>query len=116
MLFAKKKEDKLNEELTKLYEESVADVKEGQLLKGKIVQITDKDILIDIGYKSEGVIHKSEVTSPEDLSVGGEIDVILEAKENDMGMVVLSHEKAKRFKGWQNIIDNHKSLLEFKDI
>ena len=108
MIFAKKKEDKVNEELAKLYDESVADLKEGQLLKGKIVQITDKDILIDVGYKSEGSIHKSEVTCPEDLSVGDEIDVILEAKENDLGMVVLSHEKAKRFQGWQNIVDNHK--------
>ena len=98
----------VNEDLARMYEESISDVKEGQIIKGKIVQIGDKDILVDIGYKSEGIIHKSEVSSPEELEVGGEIDVILEAKENDDGMVVLSHEKAKRYKGWQNIVDNHK--------
>ena len=89
MIFSKKREDKVNEELKKLYEESVADVQEGQLLKGKIVQITDKDILIDVGYKSEGVIHKSEVTSPEDLSIGDEIDVKV-MKIDDQGRVNLS--------------------------
>jgi len=108
--------EKANEELARLYDESVADVKEGQLVKGRIVQIGEKEILIDIGYKSEGVILKSELRDPEELKVGDEIDVILESKENDMGMVVLSHEKAKRFQGWKNILDNHQEgdVLEGK--
>lgn len=103
-----KQNDSFIEELSQMYEDSIADIKEGQLLKGKIVQINDKDILIDVGYKSEGVVHKSEFSDPGELKLGGEIDVMLESKENDMGMVVLSHEKAKRFKGWQNIVENHK--------
>ena len=103
-----KKNDSFLEELSQMYEDSISDIKEGQLLKGKIVQISDKDILVDVGYKSEGVVHKSEFSDPDELELGGEIDVMLESKENDMGMVVLSHEKAKRFKGWQNIIDNYK--------
>ena len=107
-MMIKKDESKANDELAKLYEESIAEIKEGEIIKGKVVQVTDKDILIDIGYKSEGVIHKNELMSPDEVQVGDEIDVMLEAKENDMGMVVLSHEKAKKFKGWQNIVDNHK--------
>ena len=99
---------KLKDELAQLYEDSICDMKEGQLLKGTIVQVGEKDILVDIGYKSEGIVMKSEIIDPDDLKVGDEIDVMLESKENDMGMVVLSHEKAKRHKGWQNIIDNHK--------
>lgn len=97
-----------NDEMAKLYEDSVADVKEGEVLKGRVVQVTDKDVLVDVGYKSEGVIHRSELMDPDGVKVGDEIDVILEAKENDLGMVVLSHEKAKKFKGWQNITDNFK--------
>jgi small subunit ribosomal protein S1 len=98
----------INSELAKLYEESIANVQEGQIVKGKIVQIGEKEILVDIGYKSEGVIYKSEIPAPEALKVGDEIDVMLESKENDSGMVVLSHEKAKKLKGWQNIVDNFK--------
>lgn len=97
-----------NDEMMRLYEESINDVQEGQIIKGKIVQIGEKEILVDVGYKSEGIILKSEVSDADELKVGDEIDVMLESKENDMGMVVLSHEKAKRFKGWQNIVENHK--------
>ncbi len=103
-------------DLARLYEESICDVKEGQILKGRIVQIGEKEILVDVGYKSEGVVLKSEISDAESLKVGDTIDVILESKENDMGMVVLSHEKAKRFKGWQNIVENCKEgdLVEGK--
>lgn len=103
-----KEREKFNEELAQMYEDSIVDIKEGQILKGKIVQIGEKEILVDIGYKSEGIVFKSEITDPEELEVGGEIDVMLENKENDQGMVVLSHEKAKRLSSWQNIVDNRK--------
>ncbi|MFH1846080.1 MAG: 30S ribosomal protein S1 [Candidatus Omnitrophota bacterium] len=102
------KKDAFSEELDRLYQESIVALKEGEILKGRVVQIGEKEVLIDVGYKSEGVILKSELTEPDELKVGDEIDVMLEAKENDMGMVVLSHEKAKRLKGWQDILDNYK--------
>jgi small subunit ribosomal protein S1 len=97
---------KPNDELARLYEESIANIQEGQIVKGRIVQVGEKEILVDIGYKSEGVIYKSELPNSEDLKIGDEIDVMLESKENDAGMVVLSHEKAKKLRGWQNIVDN----------
>ena len=103
-----KEKETMNEELARLYDESISDIKEGEVIKGKIVQIGEKEILIDIGYKSEGVVYKSEIYDSEDLKVGDEIDVMLESKENDVGMVVLSHEKAKKSKGWENILKNHK--------
>ncbi|MBU1084152.1 MAG: 30S ribosomal protein S1, partial [Candidatus Omnitrophica bacterium] len=56
----------------------------------------------------EGSVFKSEVSDPETLAIGDELDVMLESKENEQGMVVLSHEKAKRYKSWQNIIENQK--------
>jgi small subunit ribosomal protein S1 len=104
----KESNENMNKELAELYESSVADVKEGEILKGDIVQINDKEVLIDVGYKSEGIVYKSEFSDPDELKVGDKVDVLLESKENDMGMVVLSHEKAKRFKGWQNIMENYK--------
>ncbi len=114
----KKEFTDLDKELAQLYEESISEIREGQILKGKIVQISDKEILIDVGYKSEGSIFKSELTDPDDLKVGDEIDVMVEAKENDLGMIVLSHEKAKRSKSWQNIMENCKEgdIIEGKVI
>lgn len=103
-----KQMDKASEEMSKLYEASIVDIKEGELVKGKVVAVSEKDILVDIGYKSEGVIHRSEFVEDVKFKVGDVIDVILEAKENDMGMIVLSHDKAKRFKGWQNIVQHAK--------
>ena len=99
---------KPDSELARLYEESIANIQEGQIVKGKIVQIGEKEILVDIGYKSEGVVYRSEVPDSETLKVGDQIDVMLESKENDSGMVVLSHEKAKKLRGWQNIVENCK--------
>ena len=108
--------ENINKELAEIYESSVADVKEGEILKGDIVQINDKEVLIDVGYKSEGIVYKSEFSDPNELKVGDKVDVLLESKENDIGMMVLSHEKAKRFKGWQNIMENYKEgdILEGK--
>ena len=107
MIINKNCED-VNDEMAILYDQTISDVKEGQIVKGTIVQISDKEVLIDVGYKSEGIVYKSEFSDPDELNVGAQVDVLLESKENDQGMVVLSHEKAKRFKGWQNIMDNFK--------
>ncbi|MDD5006054.1 MAG: 30S ribosomal protein S1 [Candidatus Omnitrophica bacterium] len=90
-------------DLGTLYESSLKKVSDGQILKGKIVKIGAKDVLVDIGYKSEGIIPISEFLSKADLELGKEIDVYVEAKENDEGMIVLSREKAQRLHGWDRI-------------
>ncbi len=100
--------ENMDDEMASLYNQTISDVKEGQIVKGRVVQIGEKEVLVDVGYKSEGVVYRSEFSDPEDLKIGDEIDVLFESKENDMGMVVLSHEKAKRFKGWQNVIENYR--------
>ena len=91
-------------EFSRLYEESVSNIKTGQILKGTIIAITPKDVLVDIGYKSEGAIALSEFSDPESIKVGDAIDVYFESTENDEGMVVLSKEKADRTVGWETVI------------
>jgi len=103
-----KQKNDVSEGLAGLYEQSISDIKEGEVLKGIVVQIGEKDVLVDIGYKSEGVVHKSEIADPDELKIGDKIDVLLESKENDSGMVVVSHEKARKQKGWQDIVNNYK--------
>ena len=95
------------EDFAKLYQESIVAVKEGQILKGRILAVNPKDVLVDIGYKSEGIIPISEFSDPESIKVGDEIDVYLESKEDDNGMVVLSKQKAERAVGWETVISKY---------
>ncbi|HBF43220.1 MAG TPA: 30S ribosomal protein S1 [Desulfobacteraceae bacterium] len=89
-----------------LYEESLKSIKEGEVIKGEIVQIDKEYVLVDIGYKSEGHIHISEFIDPEGnltASVGDKVEVLLERTEDDKGHIKLSKEKAAKIKIWDEI-------------
>jgi len=77
---------------------------EGSIVKGRVLQKRTNEILVDIGYKSEGVISISEFEDGETLEVGTEVEVLLERLENDEGMVVLSKEKAAQKQNWEKIV------------
>lgn len=100
-------EQKEFEDMDKVYEETLKSVKEGEIVKGTIVEIKSDTVLIDIGYKSEGFIPLSEFKNKEDLKAGDEIDVLLEKKEDDDGRIVLSMEKASRVLSWERILDQY---------
>jgi small subunit ribosomal protein S1 len=92
------------EELEKLYEESLRHIQEGEIVRGRIVQIERDTVLVDVGYKSEGIIALDEFPDHgRDLQVGQEVDVLLEEKEDRDGQVILSKEKANRIKIWDDI-------------
>ena len=76
----------------------------GEIVKGKIIELRPKEVLVDIGYKSEGVISAMEFEDIKTLKVGDEIDVLIEKLEDKDGMVVLSHEKAEFKKNWDKIL------------
>ena len=78
------------------YDKAIVHLEEGQIVKGKIIDITRTEVIVDIGYKSEGIIPLHEFQPAEGLKVGAEVEVLLESKENDEGMVVLSKEKVER--------------------
>ena len=77
---------------------------EGSIVKGRILQKRTNEVLVDIGYKSEGVISLSEFDDSDELEVGSEIEVLLERLENDEGMVVLSKETAAQKQNWEKIV------------
>src|ERR1700730_14407443 len=77
--------------------------REGSIVKGRILEIRPREVLVDIGYKSEGVIPLSEFEDVENLEVGDEVDVLLERLENDEGMVVVSKEKGAYWQNWKKI-------------
>jgi small subunit ribosomal protein S1 len=92
-----------NEGLSSLYELSFKDIKEGEIVKGKIVRVGIKDVLVDVGFKSEGIVAREEFSGSNDLVVGQEVEVYVESKEDDNGMIVLSRDKARRLHGWDKI-------------
>lgn len=89
-----------------LYAASLRDIKAGSIVKGTILEIHRDEVLIDIGYKSEGVIPIYEFQDRRELEKGKEIEVFLEALEDKKGMVVLSKQKADRIQNWERTIAN----------
>lgn len=95
-----------------LYEESLKILREGELVNGEIVQISKDFVLVDIGYKSEGQILIEEFIDSEGnltASVGEKVDVLLEKREGDDGLIILSKEKAAKIKIWDEIKEVYKS-------
>src|SRR5688500_12031915 len=76
----------------------------GEIVKGTIIEVRPKEVLVDIGYKSEGVIPANEFDDIKTVKVGDEIDVLIEKLEDKEGMVVLSKEKAEFKKNWEKIL------------
>ena len=76
----------------------------GEIVSGTVIEIRAKEILVDIGYKSEGVIPCNEFVDLDSIKVGGTVDVLIEKLENKEGTVVLSHEKAEFKKNWERIL------------
>jgi len=79
-------------------------VAQGEIVKGTIIEVRNKEVLVDIGYKSEGVVPLNEFLEPGAVALGQEIDVLIEKLENKEGTVVLSHEKAEFKKNWDKIL------------
>jgi small subunit ribosomal protein S1 len=91
-------------EMQELIAKSLRDFKEGSIVKGRVLEIRPREVLVDIGYKSEGVIPASEFDDMGDVEVGDEVEVLLEKLENEDGMVVLSKEKAAHKQNWDKIV------------
>jgi small subunit ribosomal protein S1 len=77
---------------------------QGAIVTGTVLEVRAKEVLVDIGYKSEGIIPSNEFIEFDAIKVGGEIDVLIEKLENKDGTVVLSHEKAEFKKNWDRIL------------
>jgi small subunit ribosomal protein S1 len=104
-------------ELEELYNQTIKVVRENQVVLGKIVSIKTKEVLVDVGFKSEGVIPIIEF-SQQDLEVGKELDFFVDSVENDAGIIALSREKAIRIQGWDKIVkySQEGSLVEGKPV
>lgn len=94
------------EMMDKLYEESLKNFKEGAVVKGRIVETRGDCVVVDVGYKSEGLIPIEEFRNVENIKVGDEIDVAIEVMEDDDGHILLSKVKAEQQKMWDSVLSN----------
>jgi small subunit ribosomal protein S1 len=94
-----------------LYDESMRNLTEGEIVTGEVIDITPNEVIVDVGYKSEGLIPRDEFTDRDGnltIAVGDEVEVLLERTEDLEGHVVLSKQKAERMKVWSNIETSYK--------
>jgi len=101
-------EDEYNKMLV-MYESTIQDFKEGEIVSGKVMAVTRDDVIVDVGFKSEGIIPIGEFPEPINISVGEKLEVYLEAIENNDGQLVLSKQKADFLRVWSNIREAHEA-------
>ena len=91
------------QDILKDYDKSLEGIEEGQVVSGKILRITEKEVIVDVNFKSEGIIPISEFKNVHDFNVGDEIDVFLEQVEDSEGQIILSKSRADFLKVWDRI-------------
>ena len=100
--------DPVMADLTKAIDESIKLFEQGSIIRGKVINIIGDDVIVDVGYKSEGLLPLNEFTDPTQVKPGDEVEVLLDAVEDDAGVIVLSKRKADRIRGWEKVINDHK--------
>ena len=104
------------EELTASYDKTLNSVNANEVVKGTVTGINKREVIVNIGYKSEGVIPASEFRYNPDLKVGDEVEVYIESQENKAGQLVLSHKKARVSTSWARVneaLENNEIVTGF---
>ncbi len=103
--FAEYNDEELKQ-LEALYSSTFNELTEGEIVKGRVVSINEKDVTIDVGLKSEGIVPLMEFKDPSSLKVGDEVEVYLESIEDKMGQLILSKRKADIMRVWEKIYES----------
>ena len=97
-----------DEEVEEAYDQSVCSFEQDKIIQGKIVNLIGDSAIIDVGYKSEGAVPLDQFDNASELSVGDEVEVLLESVEDEDGLVALSKRKADRQRGWERVVATNK--------
>ena len=97
------------EVLSKLYSQSFKDVKEGEIIKGKIVGIQGDNVILDVGFKSEGTIPKADFTAGEEIKIGQDVEIVIESVEDGEGNLVLSKKRADFLRIWNKVVNSYET-------
>lgn len=97
------KSDKSREELTKTYDKSLNTVKDKEVIEGTIIALNKREAVVNIGYKSDGIIPMNEFRYNPDIKVGDVVEVFIENQEDKKGQLILSHRKARAARSWDRV-------------
>ena len=97
------KSDKSREELTRTYDESLNTVKDKEVIEGTIIALNKREAVVNIGYKSDGIIPMNEFRYNPDIKVGDVVEVFIENQEDKKGQLILSHRKARASRSWERV-------------
>jgi small subunit ribosomal protein S1 len=89
--------------LVQMYADTLSTISEKEVVDGTVISLTDKDVVVNIGYKSEGVISKNEFRYNPDLKVNDKVEVYIESHEDRTGQLILSHKKARTLRSWERV-------------
>ncbi len=95
-------------DLDSIFKQAVPDFEENAILKGRIVSIGKDGAMVDVGYKSEGMVPLNQFDDPDSIREGDPIDVLIEGVEDEEGVILLSKRKADRIRGWEKVISTYR--------
>lgn len=93
--------------MVEMYDNTIRDIKEGEIVQGRVIGVTMDDVIVDVGFKSEGIIPISEFAGTQQVAVGDDVEVFLEQIEDAQGALQLSKQKADFMRVWDKIRDIH---------
>ena len=102
-VLAEESEKDVNKEEESMYSLTMPKIEEKQVLDGKIVSISEREVIVDINFKSDGVISSSEFKYNEDLKIGDEVEILVEKQEDKNGQLILSHRRARVLRAWEKV-------------
>ena len=108
-LYDEEYSDEDYEQMLSMYEGTMSQIVEGEIVKSKVLRVTDNAVILDVGFKSEGSVPLDEFKDPQSLKEGDEVEVFLEHLEDQEGAVVLSKKKADFMRVWEKIRQAHES-------
>ncbi|TSJ38707.1 30S ribosomal protein S1 [Mucilaginibacter corticis] len=108
--------DSEREKMEKLYDGTFSSITKGEIITGTVVNVNNKDVVLNVGFKSDGLVSVSEFRDTPDLKIGDKVDVFVESQEDANGQLVLSRKRAKTQKSWEKInsaLDNDEIITGF---
>ena len=108
--------DDVRKELEKDYETALSTIDSEQVLDGSVVSITDREVIVNINYKSDGIISRNEFRYNEDLKVGDTVEVLVEKKEDNKGQLYFLTKKHVYFVLGKELMKHMKKILFLKDL
>ncbi len=91
------------ENISSKYDETLSNIQSGEVLEGTVIAVSKREVIVNIGYKSEGVIPVSEFRYNPELAVGEKVEVYVESAEDKRGQLILSHKKARQLRSWDRV-------------